>query len=236
MPPNRLRAIGRGLATLSFYLNLLPTQPTMSDAPHSRLFVILARDAPVAAIICRGPSKWYQIIEWNTRRDRFTPGAWFKGRIYEEKCDLSPDGQLFAYFCHKGSKLDTDYTDSWTALSRLPWLHALGLWPSGTTYGGGGRFVTNRQFELRTGLVPTAHPQHPARGIDVITGSPVLQSSANLVDGADWSGIDQAKRLVYTREGKLFSRVGKADKELADFSDRTPNPAPAPDWAEQALS
>jgi len=79
----------------------------------------------------------------------FTNGAWIKGRIYEDKCDLSPDGKLFVYFVHQGSRAGTEFTDSWTAISRPPWLHALAAWPQGTTYGGGGRFVDNQKLALR---------------------------------------------------------------------------------------
>jgi hypothetical protein len=72
-----------------------------------RLFVIPARDKPGAIIIRRGPSAWYHLILWETRRknrDLFTNGAWFRGRIYPEKCDLSPDGNLFVYFAFQGSR------------------------------------------------------------------------------------------------------------------------------------
>ena len=63
-----------------------------------KLHVITARDEPIAVILRRGPSAWYHLILWQTRRDTFSNGAWFKGHIYEDKCDLSPDGSLFVYF------------------------------------------------------------------------------------------------------------------------------------------
>lgn len=110
-----------------------------------RLFVLRARDAPVAVILRRGPSKWYHVIRWHMKEDRFEFGAWFHGRIYEERCDLSPDGQLLVYFCHGGAHRP-GYTESWTAVSRAPWLYALGLWPWGSTWGGGGRFLDNRRL------------------------------------------------------------------------------------------
>src|SRR5262245_16351464 len=109
-----------------------------------QLFVIPARDKPVAIIIRRGPSAWYHLILWETRRknrDLFTHGAWFRGRIFPEKCDLSPDGNLFVYFAFQGSRRGTVYQDSYTAVSRPPWLYAVALWPHGGTYGGGGRFL-----------------------------------------------------------------------------------------------
>ena len=106
-----------------------------------RLFVIFAKEAHEAVIFARGPSSWFHVIRWDTKNDRFYPGAWIKGRIYPERCDLSPDGELLLYFIHQGRKLGTSYTDAWTAISRSPWVDVIGLWPQGTTYGGGGRFI-----------------------------------------------------------------------------------------------
>ncbi len=48
------------------------------------LFVILARESPTALILRRGPSRWVQLIRWDTLHDTFEPGAWFHGRIYRE--------------------------------------------------------------------------------------------------------------------------------------------------------
>lgn len=52
--------------------------------PAPRLFVITARDASLAVVVRRGPASWAQLTLWNTDSDDFTPGAWFRGRIYEE--------------------------------------------------------------------------------------------------------------------------------------------------------
>lgn len=198
-----------------------------------RLFVIMARDAPVAAVLRRGPSDWYQVLAWDTRHDTLTDGAWFKGRIYPEKCDLSPDGRLLVAFCHKGSRVGTDTTDSWTAVSRLPWLHALALWPQGTTYGGGGRFVGDRELVLRTH--GPAHPAHPPTGLRVRPGPADLHGSTDEVPGAEWSGRDQAGELVFARDGLLFRDAGREPRVVADLNDRTPHPRPAPAWARRPL-
>ena len=205
----------------------------MTTTPR-RLFAIFARDAAVAAIVCRGPTHWSQIVEWDTRRDILTEGAWFRGRIYADRCDVSPDGQLFLYFCHGGA-MRRGYKDSWTAVSRLPWLHALGLWPWGTTYGGGGRFTGNRELVLRTAMATKTHPKHPAEGLRVS----ILERREDLAvhrstgePGTDWSGVDHDGRVVFARAGKLFrrSRAGE-DRELGDFNERTPAPEAAPEWA-----
>jgi hypothetical protein len=201
-----------------------------------RLFVLFARDAPVGVVLRRGPSAWTQVIRWDTARDVFTDGAWLKGRIYEEKCDVSPDGELLVYFCHHG-RFREGYTDSWTAVSRVPWLHALALWPSGTTYGGGGRFLDRRKLVLRAGTAKT-HPDHPARGLVVEPGPCELQRSMDLVPGADWSGRDHAQRIVYARAGALHRRAlspTEQDTLLIDFNGREPAPVEPPEEAKAPL-
>jgi hypothetical protein len=136
-----------------------------------RLFVVLAREAPIGVVLRRGPASWCHLVRWHTDTDEFDSGAWFKGRIYEDRCDLSPDGQLFLYFALKGSRWGTSYKGTWTAVSRPPWLHALVLWPQGDTWGGGGRFVAKRKVALWTGMPLVTHPDHPLVGLEAVTGS-----------------------------------------------------------------
>src|SRR5262245_50581242 len=95
------------------------------------MFVILARAANLGVILRRGPTEWWRVNLWNTKRDTFEPGQCFRGRIYPEKCDLSPNGKLFIYFAGKFQPLAADrgYGDTWTAVSRPPYLTALALWP-----------------------------------------------------------------------------------------------------------
>jgi hypothetical protein len=64
----------------------------------ARIFVILARQAPTGVVFRRGPSKSVLLITWNTDHDIFEEGQWLKGRIYERRCDLSPEGDMLIYF------------------------------------------------------------------------------------------------------------------------------------------
>jgi hypothetical protein len=108
--------------------------------PATRLFGICARAADRAVIIRRGPSKHVMLLTWDTRRHEFQSGQWLKGRIYEERCDLSPSGDKFIYLA--ASQKPPYY--SWTAVSRPPYLTALALWPNMGTWGGGGLFEAER--------------------------------------------------------------------------------------------
>jgi len=110
----------------------------------ANLFVILARNNRDAVIFRRGPSKQVLLIKWGRRSDCFEIGQWFKGRIYEHRCDLSPSGDLLVYLAakHKGP------IHTWTAVSKPPYLTALALWPNLGTWGGGGLFETESTLLL----------------------------------------------------------------------------------------
>ncbi len=213
------------------------------DRPAPRLFVIPARDAPVAAVLRRGPSDWYQVLRWDLDRDVVEGGAWFHGRLYEERCDLSPDGELLLYFCH-GGRVRPGYTDAWTAVSRLPWLHALALWPWGTTYGGGGRFVDSgatlgvdrRRIVLRGSAATKTHPDHPSDGLEVVEGEAPLRARSAEVPEAEWDGRDFRGRVLFAKDGKLFRRDRGVDVEIADLNGRAPTPEPAPEWARSPIA
>jgi hypothetical protein len=161
------------------------------------------------------------------------------GGVYAERCDLSPDGQLLLCFMHQGRKLGTDSSDSWNAISRSPWLHALWLLPQGTTYGGG-RFTDNRSVVVRqysVGATTETHPDHPGFGLNIAFEpkyqSIPLHASSREVEEAHWSGRDQRGRLIYSLAGRLFVRKSNPaeDRCLAHFSNRVPEPEPAPEFA-----
>jgi hypothetical protein len=139
--------------------------------PPCRLQVLFARRAPIGVIFRRGPSKWVQIIKWDTKTDSFEPGQWFCGHLYTGRSDLSPDGSLLIYFASKFNKQtvsDKEYTYAWTAISKPPFLTALALWPKGDCWYGGGLFTTSRDVLLNHR--PDAsepHPKHLPNGVRV---------------------------------------------------------------------
>jgi hypothetical protein len=116
----------------------------MKKASSTRIFAILAASAPVGIILRRGPSKQVLLIKWALGNDTLEPGQWFRGRIYERRCDVSPSGGLFLYFAAKYKQPLL----SWTAVSKPPYLTALALWPKGDGWGGGGLFETERSIKL----------------------------------------------------------------------------------------
>ena len=108
------------------------------------LYGVLARESSKAVLFRRGPSKKVLLISWDTNDDTFEEGQWLNGRIYERRCDLSPNGKLLVYFA---ATWKLPY-QSWTAVSKPPYLTALALWPKGDAWGGGGNFESNSKLQL----------------------------------------------------------------------------------------
>jgi len=112
----------------------------------ARLEMLHAREANETVIFRRGPSKWVQILKWNTVTDEIIQGHWFNGRIYTEKADLSPCGNYMIYFAAKFKKEIDKY--SWTAISKPPYLTAIALWKKSDTFNGGGLFESKKSIYL----------------------------------------------------------------------------------------
>ena len=116
----------------------------------ARLHVLLARDAKSAVVIRRGPSKSTAVIGWDRTTDQFQLGQWVRARIYERRCDLSPDGKWFIYFAMNG-RWNADTGGAWTAISLAPYVKALSLYAKGDCWQGGGLFTRPKKFWLNGG-------------------------------------------------------------------------------------
>jgi hypothetical protein len=112
--------------------------------------VLLAKHATTAIVLRRGPSKSVCAIGWDRNGDRFTVGQWLRGRIFELRSDLSPDGKHFIYFAMNG-RWRSRVRGSWTAISRAPYLKALALFAKGDAWHGGGLFTSKRTYWLNDG-------------------------------------------------------------------------------------
>lgn len=115
-----------------------------------RLHVLLASEAPVGVVFRRGPSKSVCSLLWNRKNDTFELGQWLRGRIYERRADLSPDGRHLIYFA-MNAKWASETKGSWTAISRAPWLKAIALFGKGDCWNGGGLFTSNSTYWLNDG-------------------------------------------------------------------------------------
>src|SRR5688500_14069436 len=108
--------------------------------PGPRIFGIPAARAPIVAVVRRGPSAWSHLGAWNFVSGVYTPGAWIRGNLYPQRCDLSPDGRWFSYLTLKGAAT-WKAGPTYVAISRLPWLAALAAWRTDGTWTHGIHFV-----------------------------------------------------------------------------------------------
>ena len=166
--------------------------------PQVRLYSILARNAHRAVVFRRGPSKRVQLLLWHTDSDKFDDGQWFKGRIYERRCDISPNGTHLVYFA---ANYKLPYF-SWTAVSKPPFLTALALWPKGDCWGGGGLFESERKISLNHG----AHEMNLAEGFSVPSKVRVEQVGKHAGRGEDSPIMD----LRLMRDGWTVFDEGEA--------------------------
>jgi hypothetical protein len=121
-------------------------------APPPRLAVLAARDADVAVVLRRGPTDWVRLSLWDTAGDTVEHGGWMHARVPWRRCDLSPDGRLLvAFVADHGGAPDAPARDTWVALSRPPWWHALALWFNGTMWDFGGFFPDAASCTIATG-------------------------------------------------------------------------------------
>jgi hypothetical protein len=111
--------------------------------------------------------------------------------MYPEKCDVSPDGKLFIYFAAKfGRGYARGYHDTWTAVSRPPYLTALALSPVGGTYGGSGAFFDDRTV-LIGAIAPQHHPDHPPGPLRLLDPSTLNKADPPVVPcwQNGWQGL-----------------------------------------------
>ena len=123
----------------------------MSDTSFpARIHVLIPSQSERAVVVRRGPSKYTGVFSWNTRTDEITPGQWLKGRIYERRSDVSPDGEHWIYFAMNGH-WGSESKGSWTAIARAPFLKAVEFFPKGDCWHGGGLFLDKRSYWLNDG-------------------------------------------------------------------------------------
>lgn len=180
-----------------------------SAAQHARLYALIARHARRAVVFRRGPAKQTLILAWNLADDTLERGQWFKGRIYERRCDLSADGELLVYAA--ASNRPPLY--SWTAISRPPYLTALALWNDPGMWGGalfGDDWTTLRMNNLspvEAPLRPTGEPLPDALAVSML--GPIMNERelmARRLERDGWRTTSEGTRVRLARGSPLQSR------------------------------
>jgi hypothetical protein len=68
--------------------------------PAARIEAIVARNAAVAVIFRRGPSRRVRMLKWNLSNDRIEGGQWIDAGVRVTRCDVSPNGELMRAEIH----------------------------------------------------------------------------------------------------------------------------------------
>lgn len=190
------------------------------DIPPA-LHVLLAKDAPLAVVLRRGPTKMYSTWLWNRDTDEVTLGQWMKGRIYEDRCDLSSDGKFLLYFVMTPSDPLKSQPWGWTVVSRAPYLKAIVLLPQNHTWYGGGFWTSNRKYWLN-GLNIKHAPEvktdsrHVKRELDPKYAAQSLTRMRMERDGWRWVGAGDREewQSIYERPltaGWMLRRITHGD-------------------------
>lgn len=101
----------------------------------ARIHLLCATARPVVVVLRRKPTRAFHVLRWNTRDDSIEAGSWFFGRLYEKRCDVSPDGEWMVYFAAVQSRQGGH---SWTGLAHPPWLKTVAYNEGTGTWLGGG--------------------------------------------------------------------------------------------------
>ncbi|ESK53387.1 MAG: hypothetical protein I8H98_12400 [Moraxellaceae bacterium] len=175
---------------------------------NQKIHILFSEKSNIAAVLRRGPTRWYHLMKWDLNTNEFIHGSWIKARIYEEKCDISFDGRYLLYSLHKGSLLGTDYTDSYTALSEIPSFTALALWPQGSTYLGGGRFLDKNLIGVYAlpFMYPIHHSHKDVKGYELINLNWTIDrhKDENILLNADWSKQVSKNKQIAIFEYKIY--------------------------------
>jgi hypothetical protein len=169
-----------------------------------RLFVYLARDAPLGVVLRRGPSDWVRLSLWHMDSDTFEHGQWMRARVYERRCDLSADGSLFAAFVRGSAGPRQGNADSWVAISRPPWFTALAVWFVGGTYYTGGLFRDGYTLSVGWDIATPDQGQLPKKLKTTAELPPYIDHTGDWPDRTIW-----LNRLI--RDG--WTRRDGADPE-----------------------
>jgi hypothetical protein len=211
----------------------------MSTTSPCRLYFYLARNSPVAVILRRGPTKWVQMIKWDTANDTFTEGQWIEARVQEYESSISDDGTLFKSSVHQERlpPKDPDVGSRWDAISRPPFFTALAV--HGET-GWIDRSLSQNippadiKFRDAFGLADGAVEGHHSswlciQGYDAHHHQMLLNLKASLLSPQVGTNhlILKGRATVIAAEQALNKRIEQLDQQYSEWLNR---PEPETNW------
>lgn len=138
------------LQSAGYAESLAPRKVMSKKIIPARIHVLISKDQKKALVLRRGPSKEVCVLSWDLQNNKIEVSQWLKGRIYERRCDICPDGKYWVYFAMNGH-WNTEAKGAWTAIAKYPWLKTISLYAKGDCWNGGGLFLSNRSFWLNNG-------------------------------------------------------------------------------------
>jgi hypothetical protein len=178
----------------------------VTPAKPARIHLLPAAKAPVVVVIRRKPSKLFHVIRVDTVTGKYEQGAWFNGKLYAMRCDVSFDGDWLVYMAMGAGG------NTWNAVSRLPRLTAVSESASIGTYFGGGYWrasdvlCLNHWAPAKPAKLPFRTEQFRAQygGEDLSVVYPRLERDGWRRRGDNWGHaaiVKKAKRFTATHAG-----------------------------------
>lgn len=125
----------------------------MLPAAPARIHLLPAKEAPVVIVMRRKPSRLFHVLSLNTQTGHYEPGAWFTGKLYSMRCDVSFDGKWLVYLALGAGGV------SWNGISLVPRLTCVAEGSNIGTWNGGGYWSTAKKlclndWKIEKGSVP----------------------------------------------------------------------------------
>jgi len=112
-----------------------------------RVFVLIPMESSHAIVIARFNSKKVAVFQWDMLSNKISLSQWLKGRIYEYRSDISPDGKHFIYSANQKG-------EGYTVISKAPWIKAIAFWYNIGCLGGG-MFFDNKRYFIHLASFPS---------------------------------------------------------------------------------
>lgn len=162
----------------------------MNSTPKIRGF--LASQACRGVFLYRKSSKVTYLVSFNyeKKKDRLSLGSRFYGKLYPNRCDISPDGADFIYFGMGASlrQYGAKFT-SWTAICKQPEIKAQLFIGQNDTWGGGGVFLSSRKLYLNT----AANLERPEKYYNYNISYESKDYDTSLHYGKGWQAVTKDK-------------------------------------------
>lgn len=164
----------------------------MSTKNTPKIRGFLASEACKGLFLYRRSSKTTYLVSftYDKKRDKMRLGSGFYGKLYPNRCDISPDGTDFIYFAMGASlrQYGAKFT-CWSAICKQPEIKAQWFLGQNDTWGGGGVFLNNRTVYVNR--IPETKADEKYYGYKVTHDQKQYDQSLHF--GRGWKSVKQDK-------------------------------------------